>query len=112
MKLYTIVGFSLHLGNWIFKTNTNKEVAEACMEVHIKYDEAPNIYEKFEIWESEIDKISNKAYMVFGYNGYRYDMLGICNSLDSADKFIIEKHEELEKNNIHYPYYDVEEIEL
>ena len=112
MKLYTIVGSRLHLGNRIFKTYTNKEIAEACLEVHIEYNKAPNEYEKFEILESEIDKISNKAYMVFGYNGYNFDMLGICNSLDSADKFIIEKHEELEKNNIHYPYYDVEEIEL
>ena len=112
MKLYTIVGLSLHLGNRIFKTYTNKEIAEACMEVHIEYDEAPSVYEKFEIWESEIDKISNKAYVVFGYDGYNFDMLGICNSLDSADMFITEKHEELEKNNIHYPHYDVEEIEL
>ena len=112
MKLYTIVGFSLHLGNRIFKTYTNKEIAEACMEVHIEYDEAPSMYEKFEIWESEIDKISNKAYVAFGYDGYNFDMLGICNSLDSADKFIIEKHEELEKNNICYPHYDVEEIQL
>ena len=112
MKLYTIVGFSLDLGNRIFKTYTNKEIAEACMEVHIENDKAPNVYEKFEIWESEIDKISNNAYVVFGYDGYNFDILGICNSLDSADKFIIEKHEELEKNNIHYPHYDVEEIEL
>ena len=112
MKLYTIVGFSLHLGNRIFKTYTNKEIAEACMEVHIEYDEAPSVYEKFEIWESEVDKISNKAYVVFGYDGYNFDMLGICNSLDSADKFIIEKHEELEKFNGGYEDYDVEEIEI
>ena len=112
MKLYTIVGFSLDLGNRIFKTYTNKEVAEACMEVHIEYNKTINKYEKFEIWESEVDKISNKAYVVFGYDGYNFDMLGKCNSLDSADMFIIEKHEELEKNNMHYPHYDVEEIEL
>jgi hypothetical protein len=112
MKLYTIVGFSLHLGNRIFKTYINKEIAEACMEVHIECDKAHNVYEKFEIWESEIDKISNRAYVVYGYDGYNFDMLGICNSLDSADMFIIEKHEELEKNNIHYPHYDVRGIDL
>ena len=112
MKLYTIVGFSLHLGNRIFKTYTNKEIAQACMEIHIKYDEAPNIYEKFEIWESEIDKISNKAYVVFGYDGYNFDMLGICNSLDSADMFIIEKHEELKGIGLEYEDYDVIEIEI
>ena len=112
MKLYTIVGFSLHLGNRIFKTYTNKEVAEACMEVHIEYDKVPSVYEKFEIWENEVDKISNKAYVVFGYDGYNFDMLGVCNSLDSADKFIIEKHEELEKLNGGYEDYDVEEIEI
>ena len=82
------------------------------MEVHIEYDKVPSVYEKFEIWENEVDKISNKAYVVFGYDGYNFDMLGVCNSLDSADKFIIEKHEELEKLNGGYEDYDVEEIEI
>ena len=112
MKLYTIVGSRLYLGNRIFKPYTNKEIAEACLEVHIEYNKAPNEYEKFEILESEIDKISNKAYVVFGYDGYNFDMLGICNSLDSADIFLIDKHNELKEIGLGYEDYDVIEIEI
>ena len=111
MKLYTIVGFSNKNGNRIFKTYMNKEIAEDCLDIHMKYDK-DNVYESFEIWENEVDKINNKVYVVFGYDGYNSDLLGVCNSLDSADKFIIEKHEELEKLNGGYEDYDVEEIEI
>ena len=111
MKLYTIVGFSNKNGNRIFKTYTNKEIAEACLDVHMKYNE-DNVYESFEIWESEVDKISNKAYVTFGYDGYNFDMLGICNSLDSADEFLINKHDELKEIGLEYEDYDVIEIEI
>ena len=113
MKLYTIVGRVSGADSSVYKTYTDLEIANKCLETHIKMNRKYGEFEEFEILENELEGNHKIAYRVIGFDGGScIDLLGICNNLDSADEFIMEKHKELEKNNMHYPYYDVEEVEL
>ena len=78
-----------------------------------KHKEKISVLCKIQKKNKRLAKNHKIVYRVIGFDGGScIDLLGICDTLNNADKFIIEKHEELEKNNIYYPYYDVEEIEL
>ena len=113
MKLYTIVGWVNGVESSVYGTYTDLETANKCLETHIKMNRKYGEFEEFEILENELEGNHKIVYRAIGFDGGNcIDLLGICDTLNNADKFIIEKHEELEKNNIYYPYYDVEEIEL
>ena len=109
MKLYTMVGCINGSERTVYRTYTDLETANKYLEMNRKYGE----FEEFEILENELEGDHEIVYRVIGFDGGRcIDLLGICDTVNNANKFIIEKHEELEKNNKHYPYYDVEEIDL
>ena len=109
MKLYTMVGWINGTESTVYRTYTDLETANKYLEMNRKYGE----FEEFEILENELEGNHETVYRVIGFDGGScIDLLGICDTLNNANKFIIEKREELEKNNIYYPYYDVEEIDL
>jgi hypothetical protein len=113
MKLYTIVGRVSGAESSVYGTYTDLETTKKCLETHIAMNRKYGEFEQFDILENELEGNHKTVYRVIGFDGgICIHLLGICDTLDNADKFIIEIHEELEKNNIDYPYYDVEEIEL
>jgi hypothetical protein len=104
-----MVGWINGTESTVYRTYTDLEAANKYLEMNRKLGE----FEEFEILENELEGDHEIVYRVIGFDGGScIDLLGICDTLDNAYKLITEKHEELEKNNIHYPYYDVEEIDL
>ena len=112
MKLYTIVGYVNEVRHDIYKTYTNLELAIKCTKIYESNNKFFNRIEEFKIIESELEGEYETVYRVLGYDGESKCFLGICESLDSAKEFIIEKHEELQQFGEDYPHYDVEAIEL
>ena len=113
MKLYTIVGWVSGADSNVYGTYTDLEIANKCLETHIKMSRKYDGFEQFAILENELEGNHKIVYRVTGFDGgVCVHLLGICDSPDSADKFIIEIHEELERDNMHYSEYDVEKIEL
>ena len=113
MKLYTIVGRVSGAESSVYGTYTDLETTKKCLEIHIAMNRKYGEFEQFDILENELEGNHKTVYRVIGFDGgICIHLLGICDTLDNADKFIIEIHEELEKNNMHYTEYNIEKIEL
>mgnify|MGYP003435475386 FL=1 len=113
MKLYTIVGKVSGAESSVYGTYTDLEITKKCLETHIAMNRKYGEFEQFDILENELEGNHKTVYRVIGFDGgICIHLLGICDTLNNADKFITEIHEELEKDNMHYTEYNVEEIEL